>query len=627
MSKPNPHAESIRRDRKVCVRICVLGGALFVLFSCLGLRLVSLQYERHQELLAEAARKTQRTVVLPAGRGAILDRSGEYLAYEEATIELRTNRFHLDDVKVASPLLAALRGVKQNLLERDMPPERIVEEYRRHIASALAEPLEMTEAELLEVLKSRRAEEVLERDLPPERVEFFRDYLASNKIRGVDLQPGSERRQAIPDRLTVTLGALHPERQVYWGVEGMCDTLLRGEPGKRFIEKDGRGNEQTHFRGETIPPKRGSDVFLTLDMNLQDQVEEILEDAFNELRPTSVAAILIEPQTGSILAMGCRPHIGGEGAQNWRNIPVTDAVEPGSVMKVVAIAGALDAGLVQPGTGIDCGFGKFDSAELGPKGTIHDDSKILGTQTVGGVLAHSSNIGTYKIARMLGMRRFEQTLRKFGFGEPSGLGLCAEKVEYWRPRELWKPVDFSRMSYGYAVEASMLQIAMAYGALANGGVLMKPRLIDRVRTPEGVIEQRPPQALRQACTARTAAQMREMLETAVVKGTGKLAAIDGVRVGGKTGSRRFYDDKTKRYLETKYLVAFAGMAPMENPRVVCVVMADSPTAMGASAARGGKVAAPLFATLVKAALEHLDVRAEPTGGLAQTANSSATLRQ
>jgi cell division protein FtsI/penicillin-binding protein 2 len=177
------------------------------------------------------------------------------------------------------------------------------------------------------------------------------------------------------------------------------------------------------------------------------------------------------------------------------------------------------------------------------------------------------------------------------------------------PIEHWTAVDFSRISFGYGITATALQQVMAYGAIANGGVLMKPRIIEHMLHDDGKrLEVCHPEPVQQACSARTAAHLTQMLEQAVTEGTGSRAKIDGVRVAGKTGTRRIYDPKRKIYRDDQYLVSFAGFAPVEKPRVACVVMVDNPQAESAKLVRGGLVAAPLFADLVRSTLDHLDVR-------------------
>ncbi len=609
---PLPCQTPIRRDRPVCRRILFVTSLLIAGFSVVAYRLYDFQVRRHEELAQLAAERCRDVRILPAQRGSIRDRAGEYLVFDEKSWELHTDRNHLFMPDLVRPLLAKMLDVTPTEVKSRFTPEAMLDAYHERAAAELSDPLQMPADAILAMLRSDKPVVVLKKDLPQADADKFESWLKARHITGVYLRPGTERRYASKDRLTLTLGAVKENEGGVWGVEKLCDDLLRGQPGKRYIEKDRRGIEQPLFRGETIEARNGSDVFLTIDMNLQDSIEAIVDQAYRLHNPKSVIAILTDPMTGSILAMACRPHLDMDAkAVNWRNIPVSDAYEPGSVMKIVALAGALDAGVVGPNTPIDCGHGRFSAPELGGK-DIHDDSTRLGTQPVWGVLAHSSNIGTYKIARMLGWEGFERSLRNFGFGAPAGLGICQEPAGRWPAFEKWTAVDFSRMVFGYGLTATALQQVMAYGAIANGGVLMKPRLIERVLHDDGTRwEICHPEPLRQACTARTAAQMRDMLEKAVAQGTGKRAQIEGVRVAGKTGTRRVYDPKLKRYREDQYLVSFAGFAPADNPRVACVVAIDNPKAASPGEIRGGLIAAPLFAELVATTLDHLDIRVEP----------------
>jgi cell division protein FtsI/penicillin-binding protein 2 len=174
----------------------------------------------------------------------------------------------------------------------------------------------------------------------------------------------------------------------------------------------------------------------------------------------------------------------------------------------------------------------------------------------------------------------------------------------------WSNTTYSRMPIGYEVSVTPLQMCLAYGAIANGGVLMKPRLIDRVVKPGGETEIIPPQPVWQVCTAKTAASLRDFLEGVVTEGTGSRAVVPNVRVGGKTGTTRRYDPVKKRYIDGSYLTSFVGMAPMENPKVVCLVMLDDPKADSPALVRGGRVAAPIFAEVVRETLDHLAIRHE-----------------
>jgi cell division protein FtsI/penicillin-binding protein 2 len=237
------------------------------------------------------------------------------------------------------------------------------------------------------------------------------------------------------------------------------------------------------------------------------------------------------------------------------------------------------------------------------------DDEPLGMQTVKGVLVHSSNIGMYKISKRVGQDMMLDYASRFGFGAPTGIGLLGEKAGYMNTGK-WSNTTYSRMPIGYEVSVTPLQMCLAYGAIANGGVLMKPRLIDRVVKPGGETEIIAPQPVWQVCTAKTAASLRDFLEGVVTEGTGSRAVVPNVRVGGKTGTTRRYDPVKKRYIDGSYLTSFVGMAPMENPKVVCLVMLDDPKADSPALVRGGRVAAPIFAEVVRETLDHLAIRHE-----------------
>jgi cell division protein FtsI/penicillin-binding protein 2 len=620
--QPLPHPLQIRRDRSLCRRIFVSTAVLIGGFSLVTYQLVQIQIRQHETFSRLAAERYQGVIPLKAQRGSIRDRAGEYLAFDEKTPELHTDRNHLFEPDLVRPKWAKILDRPASEVAK-LPAQELLTAYHQYLADRLSEKLDLPASEVLAKLTSPRPVSVIQRDLPLDLAASMKEFLASHHIIGVYLREGSERRLASTDRLTLTIGATKEGEGGIWGIERLCDSVLRGKEGKQFIEKDRRGIEQPLFRGETIPAQNGADVFLTIDMNLQDTVEALVEQAYQQHNPKSVAAILTDPATGSILAMACRPHLDlTANSGNWRNIPVADAYEPGSVMKIIAFAGALDAGVITPNTPIDCGKGLYKAPELG-SADIHDDEWNLGLQPAWGVLAHSSNIGTYKIARKLGWEAFDRTLRRFGFGATTGLGLGTEPNGYWLPVDHWTAVDFSRISFGYGITATALQQVMAYGAIANGGVLMKPRLIEHILHKDGTeLEICRPEPVRQACTARTAQQIAQMLEQSVTQGTGSRAKIDGVRVAGKTGTRRIYDAKRKAYRDDQYLVSFAGFAPVEKPRVACVVMVDNPKAESAKQIRGGLVAAPLFADLVRATLDHLEVRLNAaTGNVAQTNNA------
>jgi cell division protein FtsI/penicillin-binding protein 2 len=584
---------------------------LFVLlfgFSLVTWRLAVIQIKESPRLTALAAKKYQRHIALPAHRGAIKDFNGEYLAHDEDVSELHTDRTHLREIITVRHHLAAVRGVKALELREQLGVTETLAAYHDHVAKVLATILPEPEAEIRKQIASDKPEIVLAKQVPEEDAKRWEILFKAEHIIGIHLRPAVARRFPAKDRLSLVLGDTDTTNKGRWGVEKLMDARLTGIAGEQFIERDKSGHELPAYRGLYVEPKHGSDVHLTIDMQLQDNVEAICERAWQANKARRVVIVVTEPSTGTVLAMAARPHrdVSNPDLSTWTNHVIADPYEPGSIFKVVTLAAALDNHKVSPGERIDCGNMHYHDLVRNVK--LSDDEP-LGMQTVKGVLVHSSNIGMYKISKRVGQDMMLDYASRFGFGAPTGIGLLGEKAGYMNTGK-WSNTTYSRMPIGYEVSVTPLQMCLAYGAIANGGVLMKPRLIDRVVKPGGETEIIAPQPVWQVCTAKTAASLRDFLEGVVTEGTGSRAVVPNVRVGGKTGTTRRYDPVKKRYIDGSYLTSFVGMAPMENPKVVCLVMLDDPKADSPALVRGGRVAAPIFAEVVRETLDHLAIRHE-----------------
>ena len=584
---------------------------LFVLlfgFSLVTWRLAVIQIKESPRLTALAAKKYQRHIALPAHRGAIKDFNGEYLAHDEDVSELHTDRTHLREIITVRHRLAAVRGVKALELREQLGVTETLAAYHDHVAKVLATILPEPEAEIRKQITSEKPEIVLAKQVPEEEAKRWELMFKAEHIFGIYLRPAVARRFPAKDRLSLVLGDTDTANKGRWGVEKLMDARLTGVAGEQFIERDKSGHELPAYRGLYVEPQHGSDVHLTIDMQLQDNVEAICERAWQASKARRVVIVVTEPTTGTVLAMAARPHrdVSHPDVSTWTNHVIADPYEPGSIFKVVTLAAALDNHKVSPGERIDCGNMFYHDPVRNVK--LSDDEP-LGMQTVKGVLVHSSNIGMYKISKRVGQDMMLDYASRFGFGAPTGIGLLGEKAGYMNTGK-WSNTTYSRMPIGYEVSVTPLQMCLAYGAIANGGVLMKPRLIDRVVKPGGETEIIPPQPVWHVCTAKTAASLRDFLEGVVTEGTGSRAVVPNVRVGGKTGTTRRYDPVKKRYIDGSYLTSFVGMAPMENPKVVCLVMLDDPKADSPALVRGGRVAAPIFAEVVRETLDHLAIRHE-----------------
>lgn len=580
--------------------------ALLAGFSLVTWRLAVIQIKESPRLTALAARKFQRHIVLPAHRGAIKDFNGEYLAHDEDVSELYTDRTHLREIVTVRHHLAAVRGIRAIDLREQLGEAETLAAYHDHVAGVLAGILPTSRHEIRQCLASDKPEIVLAKQIDEDTAKHWSLLFKAEHIFGIHLRPTVARRFPAKDRLSLVLGDTGTDNKGRWGIEKMMDEQLNGIPGEQSIERDKSGHELPAYRGLYVEPRHGSDVHLTIDMQLQDTVEAICERAWKASSARRAVIVVTEPDTGTVLAMAARPHrdTSNPDLSTWTNHAIADPYEPGSIFKVVTLAAALDNEKVTPGEKIDCGNMFYEDPVRKVK--LSDDEP-LGIQTVKGVLVHSSNIGMYKISKRVGQDLMLDYTARFGFGSPTGIGLLGERGGYVNTGK-WSNTTYSRMPIGYEVSVTPLQMCMAYGAIANGGVLMKPRLIDRIMKPGGETEIVPPQPVWQVCTAKTAASLRDFLEGVVNEGTGSRAALPDIRVGGKTGTTRRYDPEKKRYIEGSYLTSFAGMAPMDDPKVVCLVMLDDPKAESSKMVRGGRVAAPIFAEVVRETLDHLAIR-------------------
>ena len=599
-----PKGDQLRKDRGVRARIGMATCLLVLGFTGITWRLVHLHINQHEKSSAITAQMRQIHQDIPAHRGSIRDRNGELLAHDRSVSDLYTDRVHLREMHLISRKLASIQGTTVTALRKTRSKEQILDEYHRHVAATLSGPLGMSVESVLAMVKSNKPENILRKDIEDEDLAGWKNIIEKAQITGIHLRPATKRSYPSTDRLTHVLGDVTYANQGNWGVEALMDAELTGTKGEQWIERDNKGRELPLYRGKVVEAKHGHDVHLTIDMHLQEELESVLEQQCAIYTPRKAIIVLTDPKTGSVLAMASRPHYERDAKTGmWRNLAISDPYEPGSTFKIVALCAALDLGKASLSTEFFCHNGFYE--EPGLKLKLRDDESF-GTLRVEDVFAHSSNIGTYKMAKAVGSDDFLAYAWRFGFGQNTGIGLKGEKQGYLNI-DNWTGTTFSRMAMGYEVSVTPIQLAMAVGAIANGGVLMKPRIVDRVVSADGM-DVRPfaPQPKHQICKARTAELMKQAMMRVVTEGTGKLAAIKNVVVAGKTGTSQRYDEDLKRYVEGQYNTSFVGFAPADDPKVVCVVMMDNPKAEQ-SALYGGKVAAPIFAEIVKEALDHLSV--------------------
>ncbi|MCJ7779404.1 MAG: penicillin-binding protein 2, partial [Acidimicrobiia bacterium] len=392
--------------------------------------------------------------------------------------------------------------------------------------------------------------------------------------------------------------------------EAVMETELAGHPGKRVVERDqsGRAIPQADFLLE--PSVAGSDVVLTLDREIQYISETSLQAGIDRSGALGGSVIVLDIANGEILAMVSLPGFDGSDRSTLdpstlRNRAITDVYEPGSTLKVVTVAAALEEGVVRP----DTPFETPNEIEIGDQ-TYSDHGSNPPVMTVSDIVAQSSNVGTIKIQRQLGNEAHYRYLDAFGLGRPASIDFAGESTGRLDHVSEWNNVAAGpSAAIGYGVGATPLQMASVFATLANDGEWVEPHVIAEIVASDGERTITEPRRHR-VVSAETARTMRTMLRRVVEDGTGFRAAIDEFPVGGKTGTTDKFDVDTGKYSDTETIAWFIGIAPIDDPEIVVVVVLDAPSgkiAGGYDMSFGGTSAAPIFAEIAESALHQLGV--------------------
>ncbi len=555
------------RDAAVRTRVLLLAAVLALAFGGLTARLGWLMIVKRGELTALAERQYSRTVVLPALRGPILDRRGAPLATSTATESL-----FVQPRSVGDPVRVAAR-----------------------LAPVLGQP----EREVHAALTSARPFVWLRRKLPPTMAEQVRAL----REPGLGFLPESLR--LYPNReLAAHVVGFEGAEGGLEGVERAFNTELAGVSGKVIAGRDALGREVAtpHL---LQAPQPGHGVALTIDSTIQYIAEREVDAAYRRTHAKAAMAVVLEPRTGDILAMAIRPTFNPNtfldvpSADYWRNRAVTDPFEPGSTFKAILAAAALEEGVVKPDDRINGENGAITLAGT----TIHDWKKY-GWLTFAEVLQNSSNVGSIKVGLSLGRERYHRYMKAFGFGTTTGVGLAGESRGMLRDPQRWSLLSLPTMSIGQEISVTALQLVAAFGAIANDGMLMQPRLVRSTIDPDGREARRfEPRAVRQVISPETARTLTGLLVRVVESGTGHFAAIPGYAVGGKTGTAQKLDPATGRYSRAPGVLSFVGFAPTDDPRFAMLVMLDEPK----NEKWGSEAAAPVFNAIGREILRYLEV--------------------
>jgi cell division protein FtsI (penicillin-binding protein 3) len=549
-------------------RLIVLVVALALWSAGILGKLASIQLTHHEEYARKARAHQEVVRTLPAPRGSIYDRNGQPLAMSLPTQTVTVNPTKLPDLGVAAGLLEQVLHMQGSGLY----------------------------AKLKQAYEEGRGYLVVKRQITPEEAESVRAL----PVDWIEIESASQRHYPKGTLAAHLLGGVDHLENGNAGIEQALDDLLHGEPGQELLLTDvkRRGIDSR----QATEPKPGTAITLTIDERLQFVAETRLAAAVQDHGAASGSVVVMNPSTGDILALASFPSFDPnqppETDQDARRENHATAVpfEPGSVFKVITLSAALETTNLRPETPIDCGRGEITLFGR----TIHEAHGGYGVMPMAQVLIHSSNVGAIRVGMRVGQQNLYEYVRRFGFGQPTGIPLPGESRGRLRKLSGWTATSLASISMGQEISVTTIQIAQAVSVIANGGLLVKPRLV--LKQGQQTAPQEP--AVR-VIKPETAFTMRQIMEGVVMPGgTGyPEARLAGYSAAGKTGSAQIFDFKTKHYTHN-YNGSFAGMAPLTNPAIVVVVTLNGTHGDGGY---GGRAAAPVFNAVATEALRLTDV--------------------
>ncbi|MDF1535817.1 MAG: penicillin-binding protein [bacterium] len=569
------HGNGCRWDGNVRARIRFLGFVLPLLLVLPAAKAFYLQVYQQDALSQWAARQSHMVEKVAPYRGAIIDRNGQPLA-----------------ISVPVPSIYAVREEVQT---------------KADAAGRLSRVLEMDRKALLQRLSRGSGFVWLKRLVEPEVAEKVRQM----EIAGVAISTESRRYYPNMDLAGAVLGFVGTDGGLE-GLERSLEEHLRGGDGIRVLDMDARGKSLTSADPWERHPAAGNAVQLTLDRNIQFFVEQSLREGCGGAGAKAGAAVILESATGRILAMASYPgfnpnDFSSYSQSRYRNRSINSVYEPGSTFKVITVAAALDENVFDEMDILFCGNGKFEVADV-----VINDHVPHAWLTLMGIIRKSSNIGASKIGLELGTERLGRYVNGFGFGQKTGILLTGEGNGILRGDREWTQVDLANISFGQGLGVTPLQMVNAVNAIATGGELLSPYIVDRITAPTGeLILRNRPGIVRRVITRDTAEKLTRMMETVTEPGgSGTRAAIEGYGVAGKTGTAQKFDLEAGRYSLETFTASFVGFTPSRKPAITAIVIVDEPEIE----TYGGTVAAPIWADMVSKTLKYLNISPDRDGG-------------
>lgn len=551
-------------------RALVIAFLFMIGFGVLTVRLFNIQVLDYEKYAEVAKNQQDKALVIKAERGLIKDRNGKILAYTQDDIS-----FFVDT-----------RMLGSDAMEK--------------VAAKFASVFSKSKSYYTNLMKSSQGNVYLEEKVSREKLNQFRDFVVDGLVSVED----PTRVYANRTLASHLLGYVNSELIGLDGVERVFDDYLTGQDGLLYVERDVQGRIVTVKDELSRRPRPGDDLTLTIDAKYQRILEEELKIGVENCGAETGVGILMNPQTGEIVALANFPTFDPAkyfrfDNETRRNRAVTDTYEPGSTLKAITMSILLDNGLVSEDEMIDTENGSYKIANA----KINDVNKFEHL-TVREVLEQSSNVGISKLSDRIDERKFYKYLRDYGFGNSTSITLPSESAGFLKKPDYYSRLSKPFMSFGYEISVTPLQMITAFSALVNGGNLYQPRIVKNIVDERGrIVEQFESQKIRQVISDETSARIRNMLFGVVEHGTGKMARCNNMLIGGKTGtSQKFVDGE---YIKD-YNASFIGFFPADQPELIGLILLSSP----ATGKYGGVIAAPVYKRIVERIIEE-DIRVVP----------------
>ena len=603
--------KSYKRKSIMQKKTVMAGVALTCLFVFLIGRLSYIMIVKRPEYAGKAEEQWTSEVKIDAVRGKILDRNGKELAVSanvyRVDLDLTTIRAYLD--KRVDQLSATEIKQRQSVgIPIPVGDDGIT---TSDIAPAIAKALNMD----VETVKAK-LETKLESGLPAGSATLIRriekedaDKVKSLKINGIVVSKDTKRYYPNNNFLAHVLGVTGNDGKGLTGIESEYNTYLSGIPGVKIGEFDKNNNDLPYGDSQFTSPVNGKDVTLTIDETIQSFAEKVAQQAYEDNKAKATSVLVMDPKTGEILAMVNKPDFnpntpyegyeGFDGATEgdkiqkmWRNRLVSDSFEPGSIFKVITAIAALEENLVNENTTFECGGG----LDFGNRRINCWETQGHGLQTFPEIVQNSCNVGFMKVGEMLGKEKFYEYIKKFGFGDLTGIDLQGEADGIVKIPQNISPTDLATISFGHTNTVNSMQYMAAFNSVANGGTWIQPHIMKEVTHNDDngveIVDEKFEAKNREVASSEKTAELRKYLERVVTSGSATAAFIDGYHIGGKTGTAQKMENGA--YIEGKYISSFVGMAPVDDPKVTVMITVDEPSNGNYYA---GQVAVPYAHTL------------------------------